>query len=359
MIKKLKFDNDDISAFDAISDAQKIAFAPMLFQATMCLRDFGILAFLDEKGKTGALLSEITQAVSYSDYAVSLLLDMGLTGKLIYMNGESYCLGKTGWFLLHDEMTRVNLDFTQHLCYQGLFSLKESLENGKPEGLKVFGPWETIYPALSQLPEPAKTSWFNFDHFYSSGAFNAAASVIAEYSPSQLYDVGGNTGKWALICCEALPCINVTILDLPQQIALMKENIGTTAHHARIAGTAINILDESALPGAADIWWMSQFLDCFTPEQIVAILIKIRTAMKPGAKVAIMELFWDCQPYHAGAFSLNASSLYFTCMANGNSRFYALSEFKTLLHNAGFEIERTEHNLGVGHTLLICTQADK
>lgn len=100
MIKKLKFDNDDISAFDAISDAQKIAFAPMLFQATMCLRDFGILAFLDEKGKTGALLSEITQAVSCSDYAVSLLLDMGLTGKLIYMNGESYCLGKTGCFTM-------------------------------------------------------------------------------------------------------------------------------------------------------------------------------------------------------------------------------------------------------------------
>lgn len=354
MINKLKFDHDNISAFDAISEAQRIAFAPMLFQVALCLRDFGILSFLDEKGKTGASFSQITEAIPLSDYAISLLLDTGLTGHLIHMNGKAYCLSKTGWFLLHDTMTRVNVDFTQHVCYQGLFFLKESLENGKPEGLKVFGSWDTIYPALSQLPEPAKSSWFNFDHFYSDSAFQAAARIICTYNPSELYDIGGNTGKWALTCCETMPDTRVTILDLPQQITLMQENIRRTPYADRISGIATNILDDSPLPHNADIWWMSQFLDCFTPEQITGILIKVRKAMKPGARIVIMELFWDCQPHPAGAFSLNASSLYFTCMANGNSRFYRLSEFEKLLKLAGLVIERIDHNQGIGHTLMVC-----
>lgn len=67
-----------------------------------------------------------------------------------------------------------------------------------------------------------------------------------------------------------------------------------------------------------------------------------------------MELFWDCQPYEAGAFSLNASSLYFTCMANGNSRFYSVTDFLGYLQKADLELEKQIDNLGIGHTLLIC-----
>lgn len=353
----LEFDKDDISAFDAISEAQRIAFAPMIFQATICLRDFGILAFLDAQTKNGAKLAEISQYIELNEYSISLLLDIGLTNQLVYKKDNRFYLGKVGYFFLHDEMTRVNTNFTQHVCYEGLFSLKESMEKMKPEGLKVFGEWETIYPYLSQLPEPAKTSWFEFDHHYSSSAFKLAIRIISEYNPSLLYDVGGNTGKWALTCCEYNPDIDVKIIDLPEQIALMEENIRQTPYHSRISGEGINMLGNAPLPTQADIWWMSQFLDCFTPEQVVSILKKIHGAMKDDAKVAIMELFWDRQPYKIGAYSLNATSLYFTCMANGNSRFYGFNEFEALLHTAGFVIERAEDNLGVGHSLLICTKA--
>jgi len=33
------------------------------------------------------------------------------------------------------------------------------------------------------------------------------------------------------------------------------------------------------LPNQADIWWMSQFLDCFSEEQIVSILSLIHQHM--------------------------------------------------------------------------------
>ncbi len=174
----------------------------MLFQAAINLRDAGILAFLDGQHRQGATLDEIVDACTLSPYAVSILLDMGLSGRILFQRDERYFLARTGHFLLHDKMTRVNMDFTQDVCYQGLCFLLDALEKGTPEGLKVFGEWPTIYPALSQLPEPAKSSWFAFDHYYSDAAFDAVLPHVFALKPNLIYDVGGNTGKWALRCCR-------------------------------------------------------------------------------------------------------------------------------------------------------------
>ncbi len=348
------YDKDDISALDAITEAQKIAFAPMLFQAALNLRDNGILSYLDKQSGRGRALNDIVDHCQIDEYAASLLLDMGLSGGIVYRKEGLFFIGKIGHFLLHDRMTRVNMDFTQDVCYQGLFSLKASLETKKPVGLKVFGDWPTIYPALSQLPDDARKSWFAFDHFYSDAAFNAALPHVFDLKPAQLYDVGGNTGKWSLRCCNYNPDVNVTILDLPQQIKTAEENVARHGMSERIKGYPIDMLSDAPLPGEADVWWMSQFLDCFSEEQIISILKKIHRVIKPDARVCILEIFWDAQRYEAGAFSLNASSLYFTCMANGNSRFYSYDVFLRCIEAAGFSVEKQIDALGVGHTLLIC-----
>lgn len=348
------YEQDPLSALDAITEAQRIAFAPMLFQTALCLRNADVLAYLDRQGKQGATLAEITENSHVNEYAVGVLLDMGLSGRIITHNAGRYYLAKIGHFLLHDTMTRVNMDFTQDVCYQGLFFLENALKEGKPCGLKVFGDWPTIYPALSQLPPTARESWFAFDHYYSDGAFDAALPHIFASCPATLYDVGGNTGKWAIRCSQYDENIAVTILDLPQQIVLARENIENAGLSHRIDFHAVDMLGDAPLPAEADIWWMSQFLDCFSPEQIVAMLSKVARVMKPGAKLCIMELFWDAQRYEAASFSLNASSLYFTCMANGNSRFYSAEKFYGYLDRAGFGIAERYDNLGIGHTLLIC-----
>ncbi len=351
------YDKDDISALAAITEAQKIAFAPMLFQAALNLRDLGILAFLDEKGKQGATRAAIASHCALGDYATGVLVDMGLSGRILYRRDQHYILGKIGHFLLHDPMTVVNMDFTQHVCWQALYYLRQSLEQGKPAGLQVFGDWPTLYPALSQLPAAAQRSWFAFDHFYSDAAFNAVLPQVFALGPRHLYDLGGNTGKWALRCCEYDEKVRVTVLDLPQQIALAVENIARHGMAHRINTQDIDLLSDIPLPGAADVWWMSQFLDCFSEVQIVSILKKIAAVMKPSARICILELFWDRQPHEAGAFSLNAASLYFTCMANGNSRFYGAQDFLRCLAQAGFIVEQQTDGIGICHTLLICKKA--
>lgn len=349
-----KYNKEIYTAMEAVTEAQKIAFSPILFQAIMCLRNKGIFAFLDAQGEKGAKAQDIYDHIELSPYGIQLLLDVALSMHIIYLNQGCYVLGKVGYFLLHDKMTRVNLDFTQDVCYQAMFNLQDSLEKGKPEGLKVFGNWETIYPALSQLPQKAKNSWFAFDHFYSDGAFPAAFNHIKKLNPKHIYDIGGNTGKWALYCANHHDDVNITILDLPEQITLATQNIREAGFESRISGYPINLLTTDQLPNQADLWWMSQFLDCFSEDQITHILSLIHRNMKDDAIVCIMEIFWDRQPFEAGALSLNASSLYFTCLANGNSRFYHSKVFYQCLSKAGFHVEQDIDGLGVGHTLLIC-----
>ncbi|MGY3925164.1 SAM-dependent methyltransferase [Aeromonas jandaei] len=343
---------DRHNALDAISQAQRIAFAPMLFQAAWSLREFGILAFL-AKERQGATAAQIAEATGLTEYAVSVLLDMGLGGGICHLNGECYLLDKVGHYLLSDPMTRVNMDFVQHVCYKPLAHLQQAIESGTPAGLKEFGDWSNLYAHLKDLPEPARSSWFRFDHFYSDWAFKQAQDLVLGYEPRHLYDLGGNTGKWAISCARRSPELQVTILDLPEQIAMASEQIRAAGLAERVQGYPVNLLSEQALPGEADIWWMSQFLDCFSHDEIVAMLRRIRSSMKEGARLCILELFWDRQPFEAASFSLNATSLYFTCLANGNSRFYHSKELYQCLREAEFHVEEDHDIPGPGHTLLV------
>ncbi len=249
------------------------------------------------------------------------------------------------------------MNFVRDVCYRGMEGLREAVQTGKPAGLRALGAWPTIYEGLSSLAEPARGSWFDFDHFYSDQAFGTALAQVfgLQPRPAHIYDVGGNTGRWALRCTAHDPDVRVTVIDLPPQIALLREAIAGKPGEERISGVGANVLEATALPGEADVWWMSQFLDCFSAEQIAGILSLVRRSMKPDARICILETFCDRQRFPAASLSLNAGSLYFTCMANGNSRFYRASEFLPLVKKAGFCVEKELNDIGIGgHTLLVC-----
>ena len=350
---------DDLSPLDAISEAQRIAFAPMLFQAVASMLDLKVLEFLDQQSD-GVSAAEVAEACGISVYAAGVLLEVGVAGRVLTQDGDRFRIGRTGRFLLHDEMTIANFNLVRDVCYAGMAHLTEALSTGKPAGLRVFGDWPTIYPALSSLPEPAKTSWFAFDHFYSSAAFGAALEPVFALRPRRICDVGGNTGKWALRCVAHDPDVRVTVFDLPQQIALLEKNLAGKPGAERIDGVGVDVLADAPFPASdADVWWFSQFLDCFSEEQIVNILGKVRAVMKPDAKLCVLEPFCDRQTFAAGKLSLTAGSLYFTALANGNSRFYCADAFKRLIAAAGLCVESETDKLGAGeHTLLVCGMAD-
>jgi hypothetical protein len=352
---KKDFGSDKLSAINAKFEAQKIAFGPIMFQAARLLRETGILEFLKSAKGNGCDPHEIADQVKLSVYAIKVLLDAGLSMGVVKLINEKYHLTKTGFFVLSDELTRINFDFVHDLCYKGFYHLEEAIHTGRPAGLKEFGNWDTIYPHLMNLPEKARTSWFNFDHFYSDVTFPDVLPIIFKEKVNRLLDIGGNTGKFSLQCINFSNDVEVTIMDLPGQLLKAIDNIKLGGFEKRIHTHALDLLDQSnPFPKGFDAIWMSQLLDCFSEQQILSILKRCFDAMGSQSYMYILELFWDRQQHVASSYCLNATSLYFTCLANGNSRMYHSEDLINLIREAGFFITEEYNNLGISHTLLKC-----
>ena len=353
--------SDKIRAIDAKFEAQRIAFSPMTFQAIRALIELGLLQKISDSGDDGITIKELAQASGISEYGVGVLCEMALGMGVLKIgnDGETtedesasglgkLVLGKVGWFLLEDDLTKVNFNFTNDICYKGAFNLIDSIKNGKPEGLKVFGDkWTTVYEALSTLPEREKKSWFEFDHFYSDVAFPEALPIVYAKKPKHLFDIGGNTGKWAIASCKYDKDVHVSIVDLPGQTAVAEKNAKDAGFADRISFVSGNVLDVNIkLPAGADAVWMSQFLDCFSLHQITKILTKIYNSVDENCDVFVMEPLWDMQKFEGESYALQATSLYFTCIANGNSKMYRYGELVEAIEKAGFRLVTAHHNLG-------------
>lgn len=349
------FANDPNPAHHAKAEAFRIAFAPMVFQAARVLRSSGLLELVHQHDTTGSTLAELVAASRLPHYGVKVLLESGLGTGLLCLNHDRYTLTKTGYFILCDPTIRVCMDFTHDVCYRGLFDLEEAIHEKRPAGLKEFGDWPTVYEALASLPAEVQTSWFGFNQFFSDLAFPAALPLVFADRPKRLLDVGGNTGKWAVQCVRHDAAVHVTIVDLPGQLQMAQTHVRSLDLEERIDFLAMNLLDESQpFPAGYDAIWMSQFLDCFSEPQIVAILKRAAHAMNAGTTLHILEPYWDRQHNVTAAFCLQQTSLYFTSIANGTSQIYAAKDMLRCIAASGLRVVDDRDDVGPYHTLLKC-----
>ena len=355
------YTKERLSAREAQARAEWIAWGPIVFQASRLMLKFGILDLLRDSDE-GMTIEEVAAKTGLSQYAAKCLLEASLCIGTVLVDTATgrFTLAKTGWFLINDPATRVNIDFNHDVNYEGWFHLEEALKEGRPAGLKHFGDWPTVYEGLSQLPADAQKSWFGFDHFYSDSSFPEALQIVFANKPKTLLDVGGNTGRWAMQCVGYDQDVNVTIMDLPQQIDMMEAQTAGKPGADRIDGFGTDLLDPSnSFPQNKhyDAIWMSQFLDCFSEEQVLSILERAARIMDGTSRLYIMETLWDRQRFEPAAFCLTMTSLYFTAIANGNSKMFHSEDLSRLVRQAGLEVEIIHDNLGQGHSILVCRKA--
>ncbi len=346
-----RYTKDRSSAIAAQRLAHEIAFAPVVFQISRLMIKFGILQMLCDNHK-GLTMMQIVEKTNLSKYAVQVLLEASLSIGTVIVEGEVYKISKAGWFLQNDKMVKANLNFNHDVNYLGLFDLEAALVDGRPAGLKVFGNWPTIYEGLSQLPKPVQDSWFGFDHFYSDNSFEEALQLVFSKKPKRLLDVGGNTGRWATQCVQFNSDVEVTIMDLPQQIEMMKKATAELPERNRIKGHGANLLDENTVfPTGFDAIWMSQFLDCFSEEQVTSILSRAAKSISDSTTIFVMETFWDRQKFETAAYDLTLTTPYFTAMANGNSKMFHSDDFCRLVEAAGLRVAEKHDGIGLGHSI--------
>lgn len=352
-MSKRSFLKEEPRGLEARYLAQKIVFGPVVFQAARIARDSGMLRAIEQAGKSGLSAAEVAAATSKSAYAVAVVCEPLVAAGVLDMEGEGFVLTKVGHFLLNDELTTVNMSFVQDVCYEGLADWQASLESGKPEGLKRLGSWPTIYDALAHLPGKVQESWFAFDHLYSDSAFPEALEVLAAAKPRRLLDIGANTGKWSMLSARAVPGVEVTLADLPGQLAVARRNFAAAGLEGRARFFETNILaEDQELPTGFDVVWMSQFLVCFSEAEVVRILRKAARALGEGGRIYVLDNFWDLETNDIAAYCIAQTTPYFTALANGNSRMYRYADLERLIEAAELRVESRVGGLGLGHTLL-------
>ena len=347
--------------------AQFIAFAPFIFQAAAAALRTGLLESMSRAGEM--TLAEAAQSAGLTPYAAGVLIDILATARIIEpgRTARAWKTTPVGDLLAFDEMTRANFFFSADTCWPGLDRTEEALKEGRPAGLSAFNPeWKTIYPHLPELPEAAQRAWFRFDHFHSDRAYAAAIDEIRCFwaaaglgSPKRLADIGGNTGRFSKMFLEAFPKASGVLVDLPVEVDALSNCPELAPVAERLSGHSIDWLTPEELTGmeGVDLFWMSQFLDCFSLDEAQSILERTRAAMAPDAKLCVLEPLTDEQRHNAAALSLAASSLYFTVLANGVSRFFHGEELRDLFVRSGFRIVAEKPNLGISHTLFILEPA--
>ena len=114
---------------------------------------------------------------------------------------------------------------------------------------------------------------------------------------------------------------------------------------------------DDAIPVGADVYWLSQFLDCFSEAEVRSILTRVREALPAHGRVFILETYWNRQRHDASRFCVIGTSLYFACIANGTSRMYHSEVMKRLIREAGLVLQDDVGEVGLSHTLLVCGRA--
>lgn len=341
------------TAFDARFEAQKIAFGPVVFQCVRYAWKRGMLQALAEAGAAGLTLEALAADGRWSAYALKVVLESCLSCGVVRLADGRYALDKAGFCVLSDATTQINLDFVHDVCYQGLHALDRSLDQEKPLGLAALGDWPTLYQGLAELPEPARTSWFAFDHHYSDASFPAVLPDVFATAPRRVMDVGANTGKFSRAALGYHGTVELHLVDLPQQLALAEANLAEAGLSARAHLHPVDMLDPAAaFPAGMDVIWMSQFLSCFSEPVIASILERAAAALAPGGQLLIMDTFWDRQRYDIAAYCLINTSPYFTALASGNSKIYQSGDYVRLCEAAGLALLTARDDIGYCHSLL-------
>ncbi|MDX2505511.1 MAG: class I SAM-dependent methyltransferase, partial [Gammaproteobacteria bacterium] len=214
-----------------------------------------------------------------------------------------------------------------------------------------------IYRALPHLPKKTRDSWYSFDHFYSDSAYPETLPIIFSNKVNSLIDIGTNVGKFSILAAKYNTDVQITMIDLPDQLQNAINNIELAGFSDRVKAKAMDMLNpQNMFPENKDVYWLSQLLSCFGEDEIVSILSRIRKVMGDESSIYILETCWDRQQHETATYSLVNTSLYFTVMASGNSKMYHSEKLISYIEQAGLKVSCIHDHLGLSHTLFRCTK---
>jgi 2-polyprenyl-3-methyl-5-hydroxy-6-metoxy-1,4-benzoquinol methylase len=195
----------------------------------------------------------------------------------------------------------------------------------------------TVLPGSGSV-EPENPVWVEFAH----SMVPLVAPVIAPFAtialeglsgPICVLDIAAGHGLFGIEAAKQNPQAQIVALDWASVLEVAKANAqkaGVEDRYKTLPGSAFEV----DYQGPYDVVMLTNFLHHFDPPTCVTILRKVRSSLKPGGRVAILEFVPNedrVSPPMPAAFSLTM----LTTTASGDA--YTFRELEDMSREAGFE----------------------
>ncbi len=161
-------------------------------------------------------------------------------------------------------------------------------------------------------------------------AAEVARALRLPPEPRALLDLAGAHGTFAAALCRRHPTLHATVLDLPGSANVGRTIIAESGMADRVAHVDGDMF-EADLGGPYDAVLCFDIIHHLRPEQVVALLRRVRTVMRPGGTVAVLDLFRPDRRPRASA-ALLGLFFHLTSGADLHSR----AQLRAYLREAGF-----------------------
>ena len=309
----------------------QMATAGVVSKVVYVAAKLGIADQLASGPKTAAEIAGTVGAHSQSLYR--LMRTCAGLGILTEREGQRFALTPLGELLRSEHPASIRstfLTFGGPLISGPLDQLEHSVRTGETSFEKAFGMGPFDY--LSKHPDEARQFSETMVGFH--GMEPPAVAAAYDFSSvGKIVDVGGATGNLLATILARHPEPQGVLFDLPHVVADAPALLASRGVISRVSIEAGSFFE--SVPAGADAYLLSHIIHDWSEEKCLAILANCRKAMKPSARLLIIEMVLPPgDAMHPGKLL----DMVMLAIPGGTER--TESEYGALLAKAGFRLSR-------------------
>jgi 2-polyprenyl-3-methyl-5-hydroxy-6-metoxy-1,4-benzoquinol methylase len=300
------------------------------YQDTAALKAALELELFTAIGQTGATAAELATKCGAAERGIRILSDYLVILGFLEKSGERYSLTR-------DSATFLDQKSPAYAGGAATFLLSPTIRSAFDELAAAARKGGTTQSEEGTMA-PEHPVWIDFARGMAP-MITPTAQVLAGLlpldatRPSRILDVAAGHGVYGIAVAQKNPLAQLVALDWAPVLEVARENAeaaGLAARFSTIAGSAFEVdLGENY-----DVVLVPNFLHHFDPPTCVTFLKKAHAALRPGGRIAIVELVPNpdrVTPPEAAGFSL----VMLATTAAGDA--YTFEELNDMLSQAGFK----------------------
>lgn len=242
--------------------------------------------------------------------------------------------------------------FEHNFSYRGISLFTESLVRETNAGIEQFpgSAGESLYVRYSSHPQ-LRQVFYTYMRAWSRIGGPVLWDALAEIAPTRMLDVGGGDGVHAIAATSRLPDLEVTVLDLPENVEVSRARIAEQGLEDRICVIGCDIFAEP-FPEGNDLVLFAHQLVIWSEEENLELLRRTNLALPLGGTIVIFSSMTE--DTEDGPFIAAMASLYHAAIPVEGGRIYPWKSYEGWLTATGFgEFQRIRSDTWTPHGVIV------